>query len=150
MRGVQLSDLHCSVARTLDVVGERWTMLVLRDAFNGHRRFEEFASSLPIARNVLTDRLKTLVDHDVLSREAYQDRPARFEYRLTDAGRELYPVLIGLLQWGDRHLAGEAGPPLVVTHRECGGHPESRVICTDCREPVDPGASTVSYGSASS
>ena len=145
MRGVLLSDLHCSVARTLDVVGERWTLLVLRDAFIGKRRFEEFASSLPIARNVLTDRLKTLVDHGVLRREAYQDRPRRFEYRLTDAGRELYPVLIGLLQWGDRHLAGEDGPPLVVTHRECGGHPEARVICPDCGEGVEPRAARAVY-----
>jgi DNA-binding HxlR family transcriptional regulator len=75
MRGVQLSDLHCSVARTLDVVGERWTLLVLRDAFNGKRRFEEFAQSLPIARNVLTDRLKTLVDRGVLAPEPYPHRP---------------------------------------------------------------------------
>lgn len=146
MRGVQLSDLHCSVARTLDIVGERWTLLVLRDAFNGKRRFEEFAQSLPIARNVLTARLNTLVEHGVLRREPYQQRPERFEYRLTDAGRELYPVLIGLLQWGDRHLAGEAGPPLIVTHRDCGGHPEARVTCSDCGEPLDPRASTARYG----
>ena len=86
MRGVRLSDLHCSVARTLDVVGERWTLLLLRDAFMGKRRFEEFASSLPIARNVLTDRLQTLVDHGVLRRKVYQDRPRRFEYRLTESG----------------------------------------------------------------
>ena len=148
MRGVQLSDLHCSVARTLDIVGERWTLLVLRDAFNGKRRFEEFAASLPIARNVLTARLNTLVEHRILRRERYQDRPERFEYRLTEAGRELYPVLIGLLQWGDRHLAGEGGPPLIVTHRDCTGHPEARVVCTDCGEPLDPRASTARYASA--
>ncbi|MDA0352779.1 MAG: helix-turn-helix domain-containing protein [Chloroflexi bacterium] len=148
MRGVKLSDLHCSVARTLDIVGERWTLLVLRDAFNGKRRFEEFAASLPIARNVLTDRLNTLVDHGVLSRVPYQERPERFEYRLTESGRELYPVLIGLLQWGDRHLAGREGPPLIVTHRNCSGHPEAVVVCTDCGEPLDPRASTARYGSA--
>ena len=146
MRGVRLSDLHCSVARTLDVVGERWTLLLLRDAFMGKRRFEEFASSLPIARNVLTDRLKTLVDHGVLRREAYQEHPERFEYRLTAAGRELYPVLIGLLQWGDRHLVGEDGPPLVVTHRDCGGHPEALVICPDCSDTVDPRAARGVHG----
>ena len=132
MRGVQLSELHCSVARTLDIVGERWTLLVLRDAFNGKRRFEEFTASLPVARNVLSKRLATLVEHGVLERRRYQERPERFEYRLTSAGRELYPVLIGLLQWGDRHLAGEDGPPLVVTHRGCTGHPESRVVCSEC------------------
>ena len=131
MRGVQLSDLHCSVARTLDIVGERWTLLVLRDACN-----------------VLTARLNTLVEHGILRRERYQQRPERFEYRLTEAGRELYPVLIGLLQWGDRHLAGEDGPPLIVTHRDCTGHPEARVVCTDCGEPLDPRASTARYASA--
>ena len=95
MRGVQLSDLHCSVARTLDIVGERWTLLILRDAFNGKRRFEEFARSPPIARNVLTGRLQTLVEHDIFERVRYQERPDRFEYRMTSAGRELYPVMIG-------------------------------------------------------
>ena len=148
MRGVQLSDLHCSVARTLDVVGERWTLLLLRDAFNGNRRFEEFASSLPIARNVLTARLKTLVDHGVLTRERYQQRPDRFEYRLTEAGRELYPVVIGLLQWGDRHLAGVAGPPVELWHKRCGGHPEAIVVCDDCGEQLDPRASAARYTAA--
>jgi DNA-binding HxlR family transcriptional regulator len=148
MRGVQLSDLHCSVARTLDVVGERWTLLVLRDAFNGKRRFEEFAQSLPIARNVLTDRLKTLVDRGVLAREPYQQRPERFEYRLTETGRELYPVIIGLLQWGDRHLAGAAGPPLDVFHKDCGGHPEAVVVCPDCGESVDARAAQGVYRTA--
>lgn len=145
MRGVQLSDLQCSVARTLDIVGERWTLLVLRDAFNGKRRFEEFANSLPIARNVLTSRLQTLVEHDILERVRYQQRPERFEYRMTSAGRELYPVMIGLLQWGDRHLVDAEGPPLVVTHRECGGHPEAQVVCTDCGEELTPRDSTATY-----
>ncbi|MBT5772874.1 MAG: helix-turn-helix transcriptional regulator [Dehalococcoidia bacterium] len=145
MRGVQLSDLHCSVARTLDIVGERWTLLVLRDAFNGKRRFEEFANSLPIARNVLTSRLQTLVEHDILERVRYQERPERFEYRMTSAGRELYPVMIGLLQWGDRHLAGADGPPLEVSHRDCGGHPESQVVCSDCGEELQPRDSRAKY-----
>src|SRR5512141_1570322 len=107
MRGVPLSDLHCSVARTLDIVGERWTLLILRDAFNGRRRFEDFAASLPIATNVLTARLQTLVAHGIMERTRYQERPPRYEYRLTDKGRSLYPVLIALLQWGDTYLAGE-------------------------------------------
>lgn len=145
MRGIQLSDLQCSVARTLDIVGERWTLLVLRDAFNGKRRFEQFARSLPIARNVLTDRLQTLVAHGILERVRYQERPERFEYRMTSAGRELYPVMIGLLQWGDRHLAGPDGPPLVVSHRECGGHPEAQVVCGDCGEELTPHDSRAKY-----
>jgi DNA-binding HxlR family transcriptional regulator len=142
MRGVQLSDLHCSVARTLDIVGERWTLLLLRDAFNGNRRFEDFAHSLPIARNVLTSRLQTLVEHDILERVSYQIRPERFEYRMTSAGRELYPVMISLLQWGDRHLAGLDGPPLELLHRDCGGHPEAQVVCSDCGEALQPRDST--------
>ncbi|PKN79405.1 MAG: transcriptional regulator, partial [Chloroflexi bacterium HGW-Chloroflexi-9] len=106
MRGVALSDLHCSVARSLDVVGERWTLLVLRDAFQGKRRFEEFSRSLPVARNVLTDRLRTLVEHGVLERRQYEEHPPRFEYRLTPKGMDLYPVIVALIQWGDRYLAG--------------------------------------------
>lgn len=138
MRGVSLSELHCSVARTLDIVGERWTMLVLRDAFNGVRRFDDFARSLPIARNVLAQRLRTLVEHGVLTRQQYEERPPRYEYRLTDKGRDLYPVLVGMLQWGDRYLAGPGGPPLDLRHRDCGGAVRSAVVCTDCGEPVAP------------
>jgi len=136
MRGISLSSLHCSIARTLDVVGERWTLLVLRDAFNGVRRFEDFAARLPIARNILTDRLQTLVEHGILRRDRYHERPDRYEYRLTEKGMELYPVLIALLQWGDRHLAGDDGPPVDVRHTACGGHAAATVVCTDCGQPL--------------
>lgn len=138
MRGVPLSSLHCSIARTLDVVGERWTLLILRDAFNNVRRFDQFAERLPVARNVLTDRLSTLVEHGILHREQYQDRPARYEYRLTPKGMDLYPVLIGLLQWGDRHLAGVDGPPLDLVHRACGHAVAAEVVCTGCRQELTP------------
>lgn len=136
-----LADLRCSVARSLDVIGERWTMLVLRDAFNGMTRFEEFAESLPIARNILAARLKTLVDHGVLAREQYQDRPPRYEYRLTRKGADLYPVLIGLFNWGDAYLAGDDGPPLDLAHHKCESpeaHPESVVVCRGCGEHLTP------------
>lgn len=136
MRGVSLSDLRCSVARTLDVVGERWTLLVLRDAFQGKRRFEEFATSLPVARNVLSDRLRTLVDADILERRQYEERPPRFEYRLTAKGMDLYPVIVALLQWGDRYLAGEDGPPVEIRHRDCGGSVGVQAVCGDCGTPV--------------
>jgi DNA-binding HxlR family transcriptional regulator len=136
MRGISLSDLDCSIARTLDIVGERWTLLVLRDAFNGVRRFDDFAATLPIARNVLTSRLQTLVEHGILRRDRYQERPARYEYRLTPKGLELYPVLVALLQWGDRHLAGEDGPPTEIVHRGCGYHAEAAVICTGCGDAL--------------
>ncbi len=136
MRGVSLSTLRCSIARALDVVGERWTLLILRDAFNGVRRFEDFAASLPLARNVLTDRLQTLVAHGILRRHRYQERPERYEYRLTAKGMELYPVLIALLQWGDRHLAGEAGPPVEVGHTACGHRAAAAVVCTGCGQTL--------------
>src|SRR5688572_15113157 len=130
MGRVPLSDLACSVARTLDVVGERWTLLVLRDAFQGKRRFDEFARSLPIARNILSDRLRVLVENGILERSAYQQRPTRFEYRLTPKGLELYPVIVALLQWGDRYLAGSEGPPLELLHKECGGRISAQAVCS--------------------
>jgi DNA-binding HxlR family transcriptional regulator len=140
-----LSDLHCSVARSLDVIGERWTMLVLRDAFNGLTKFDEFAESLPIARNILAARLKTLVDHEVHTRALYQEHPPRYEYRLTPKGAGLYPVLIGLFNWGDEFLAGESGPPVRFNHRNCeapdaedAARPESVVVCGGCGEPLGP------------
>jgi len=136
MRGISFAGLHCSIARTLDIVGERWTLLVLRDAFNGVRRFEDFATTLPIARNILTDRLATLVEHGILRRDRYQERPDRYEYRLTAKGMELYPVLIALLQWGDHHLAGDDGPPLQVLHRDCGHQAAAAVVCTGCGEQL--------------
>lgn len=145
MRGTSLSDLNCSVARTLDIVGERWTLLILRDAFNGIRRFDQFLETMPIARNVLAARLRKLVDHGVLDRVRYQERPERFEYRLTPAGLEFYPAIISLLQWGDRHLAGTDGPPMKVTHKACGGQPLAQVVCADCGDTVDPRASTPVY-----
>jgi DNA-binding HxlR family transcriptional regulator len=118
------------VARTLDVVGERWTLLVLRDAFQGKRRFEEFTRSLPVARNILSDRLRVLVEHGVLERTAYQQRPTRYEYRLTPKGFELYPVIVALLQWGDRYLAGSEGPPLDLLHKDCGGQISAHTACS--------------------
>ena len=127
----------CSVARALEVIGERWTILILRDSFLGVRRFDDFQRSLGIARNVLNARLQRLVDAGVLERRLYNARPARFEYRLTERGRELWPALVSLMQWGDRHLAGEAGPPLGVEHRDCGGRVDERRVCEACGAKVE-------------
>jgi len=149
MRGVALSDLHCSVARSLDVVGERWTLLVLRDAFQGKRRFEEFSRSLPVARNVLTDRLRTLVEHGVLERRQYEERPPRYEYRLTPKGIDLYPVIVALIQWGDRYLAGADGPPVDLLHRDCGGAVGAEAVCRDCGNPVHARDVQAEYRAAS-
>lgn len=126
----------CSVARALEAIGDRWTMLVIRDAFVGVRRFEEFQQRLGIARNVLTDRLSRLVDEGILEKHAYQERPERFEYRLTDKGVDLFPVLVSLMKWGDRHAPAANGPPLRVLHKGCGGEVDERLLCNRCGEPV--------------
>lgn len=106
---------NCSVARSLEVVGERWTLLIIRDAFLGLRRFEQFQENLGIARNVLTDRLNRLVEEGILERVRYSERPARYEYRLTQKGRDLNIALAGLRQWGDRYLSEK--PPRVMRRK---------------------------------
>jgi DNA-binding HxlR family transcriptional regulator len=122
----------CSVARTLELVGERWTLLILRDAFLGVRRFDDFQRSLGIARNVLNTRLQRLCDSGLLERRLYQERPERYEYRLTEAGHDLWPTLVSLLQWGDKHRADPAGPPVRLLHSGCGGAVDEHRICADC------------------
>lgn len=129
----------CSIARSLEVVGERWSLLIVRDALLGLTRFDEFRDSLGVARNVLTDRLDRLVEHGVFERVRYQDRPARYEYRLTPKGLELFTPLLGLLHWGDRHLADEHGPPRLVEHAGCGGPVAQQLTCTDCGQTLAPG-----------
>ena len=114
------AGMNCSIARTLEIVGEWWTPRILRDAFLGLSRFEEFQASLGIARNVLTKRLATLVQAGIMERERYQEHPERFEYRLTEAARDLFPAAVLLMRWGDKYLAGPDGPPLVLRHHDCG------------------------------
>ena len=132
------SGQNCSIARTLEVVGDRWTLLVIRDAFLGLRRFDDFHENLGVARNVLTDRLGRLVEEDILERRRYQERPERFEYRLTQRGEDLWPTLVTLMHWGDRHLTGEEGAPLLLVHRGCGGPISDRRVCETCLEEVGP------------
>lgn len=126
-------DQNCSIARTLAIVGERWTLLVLRDVLLGNRRFEEIRRSLGVASNILSDRLATLVDHGVLTREG--EPP---EYRVTEKGLDLQPVLMALMQWGDRYTAGEAGPPVVHVHLACGHDADARLHCSHCGEALTP------------
>ena len=128
----------CSVARALEVLGDRWTLLVLRDAFRRVRRFEDFQRSLGVARNVLTDRLTRLVDEGILERVPYQERPVRFEYRLTEKGRDLWPVMMTLMQWGDHHYGEPAGPPVVVRHRDCDGEVNGHLSCSKCGAELGP------------
>jgi DNA-binding HxlR family transcriptional regulator len=138
MLGRTYDNQICSIARTLEVVGERWSLLIVRDAFLGLRRFEEFQASLGVARNVLTERLNRLVDEGILTRVRYQERPTRYEYRLTSKGSELGTAVIALMQWGDRHLAGDAGPPRLVEHAECGGKAVAQLVCDKCGEAIGP------------
>jgi DNA-binding HxlR family transcriptional regulator len=129
------SGLDCSIARTLEVVGERWSLLILRDAFYGIRRFEDFQRDLGIARNILTDRLQALVDRGVLERRPYEDRPPRFEYRLTEKGRDLLPVLLAMMRWGDRWESG-GGPPVTLHHTACGNVTQASTVCSVCGEEL--------------
>lgn len=136
MRWEELDRECCSLARTLSVVGDRWTLMVLRECFLGRRRFEEFEARLGIARHVLADRLKKLTEAGVLAKIAYQERPRREEYRLTEKGLDLYPAILALVQWGDRHMAGPEGAPLHRIHKHCGKVMEGRMVCSECGEPV--------------
>jgi DNA-binding HxlR family transcriptional regulator len=132
MLGRTYESQTCSVARTLELVGERWTLLIIRDAFLGVRRFGDFADRLGVARNVLQDRLSRLVDAGILEKVPYSERPLRHEYRLTGMGRDLWPSLVALMQFGDRHLCAPEGPPMLVVHRDCGGEIDDRRMCRRC------------------
>ena len=138
MLGRMYENQVCSIARSLEVLGERWTLLIVRDAILGLRRFDDFQHSLGVARNVLTDRLGRLVDAGILERVPYQDRPVRYEYQLTPMGQTLAVPVVALMQWGDRYLAGPTGPPRVVRHHECGGKVQATLVCAKCHDVVRP------------
>jgi DNA-binding HxlR family transcriptional regulator len=125
----------CSVARTLDIVGEKWALLAVREVFLGNRRFDEMVRRTGAPRDTFAARLRTLTSAGILERRQYCQHPARFEYHLTDAGRDLYPVITTLMAWGDRYLAGGDGPPLVLQHR-CGRQLVTQVVCQECGEPL--------------
>ena len=136
MKWEEIGSEVCSVARTLSIVGDRWTLLVLREAFLGVRRFDRFQERLGTARNVLTERLDKLVDHGVLERRPYQDNPPRFEYRLTEKGLALYPVIMSLVAWGDRWMDEGLGRPLEHIHNECGKVMLPVQVCSECGDPI--------------
>jgi DNA-binding HxlR family transcriptional regulator len=127
----------CSIARSLEMIGERWTILIIRDAFLGVRRFDDFQRSLGVARNVLQGRLERLVEGGILERVRYQERPERFEYRLTEMGIDLWPVVVSLLSWGDKHLAPD-GPAVIIEHRDCGGRVNDHRMCDECGALLGP------------
>ena len=132
-------DQVCSIARSLEIVGERWTLLILRDAVLGLERFEEFQAKLGIASNVLTNRLKRLCDEGVLERVPDPQRPGRPKYILTDKGRELARALIVLMKWGDRHYPTPNGPPRLTLHTGCGGNIGPDFLCDRCGQHAGPG-----------
>jgi DNA-binding HxlR family transcriptional regulator len=137
MLGSGYADQNCSIARALELVGERWTLMVLRDVFLGVRRFDAMQRDLGVARNVLSARLERLVGEGILAKVPYSERPLRYEYRLTDKGLDLWPIVVELLRWGDRYAAPE-GPPIVLRHRECGGELGDRRVCARCGALLGP------------
>lgn len=131
---------NCTISRTLGVLGEKWTFIVLRDVFLGIRRFDDFIEHTGIGRQVLANRLTALVDAGLLRREAYQEpgERVRREYRLTDKGIDVYPILVALREWGDRYAADAAGPPLLTVHRDCGASVSVRLTCADGHDLASP------------
>jgi DNA-binding HxlR family transcriptional regulator len=129
------ADMHCSVAQCLEIVGEWWSMLIMRDAFLGVTRFDQFQERLGISRNILNQRLTRLVDEGILAKVPYRERPVRYDYRLTDKGRDLWPVITAMRQWGDRYAAPN-GPPITLVHKSCGRPSRGVLTCSECGEPV--------------
>lgn len=148
MRWRELGGQECSVARTVSVIGDRWTLLVLRDCFLRVRRFEEFQERLGITRPVLAARLRKLVDAGVLEKVAYQEHPPRYEYRLTSRGFDLYPVLMAIVHWGDVHMAPDGRRPLLHRHKRCGHLFDPVMVCSECIVPLDAHDVAVEPGSA--
>lgn len=138
MRWDELNTLPCSIARTLSVVGDRWTLLILRNAFMKTRRFDDFHSQLGITKHLLSDRLKKLVAEGVLEKRAYQEKPRRYEYRLTEKGLDLYPVMLSLVAWGDKWMDEGQGAPVQYIHKNCGQLTEPYLVCSECKEPIRP------------
>lgn len=140
-RAVKWNELDkeaCSLTRTLSVIGDRWTILILRDCFLRVRRFEDFQERLGIGRGILADRLRQLTDAFILTKVAYQQKPTRYEYRLTAKGKDLYPVVMAMVHWGDVHMAGRKGVPIVHHHRACGEIFHPILGCSHCGEEVHP------------
>jgi DNA-binding HxlR family transcriptional regulator len=137
MRKASFADMNCSIAQSLEIVGEWWTLLILRDCFLGIRRFDDFVERLGISRNVLTTRLDTLVDAEILDRRPYDDARGRYDYVLTDKGRALWPVMTALRQWGDEWILGAGNEPILLEHRDHGHHTTVQMTCDVCGESLD-------------
>lgn len=138
MRWTDIDQQVCSVARALSVVGERWTLLIMRDAFLGTRRFDQFQRNLGITRHRLSERLSKLVEQGVLVKVPYHEKPLRHEYRLTRKGLALYPVLMSLARWGDDWMSDDSGVPLEYVHEKCGHKARPVLTCSECGDPLRP------------
>ncbi len=136
MRWDSLERERCSVARTIAVIGDRWSLLILRDCFLRVRRFDEFQARLGITRHLLADRLKKFVRFGVLRKAKYQESPARYEYILTQRGLDLYPVVMAIVHWGDVHMVDERGRPMLHEHKSCGKLFDPVMVCSECGEPI--------------
>ena len=136
MQRTDFGSMNCSIARTLDVVGEPWSLLVLRDVYVGITRFDQIQVDLGISRKVLSERLTTLVEHQVLQRRPYSARPARYEYLLTPRGLELCDLLLVMVRWGDTWRAGSHGAPVLHRHRACGAITHAVLSCPECAQPM--------------
>lgn len=139
MRRASFEEMSCSIARSLEVVGEWWTLLILRDAFFGVTRFEELQERLGIARNILAKRLETLVEHDVLERRCYDEARGRHDYVLTEKGKALWPVLVAIRQWGDEWVVGAGNEAVRLVHTSCGEHTTAVLTCDHCGEELRRG-----------
>ncbi|OTG61992.1 transcriptional regulator [Acinetobacter sp. ANC 3903] len=136
MKWDEIGEQPCSIARTLSVIGDRWTVLILRNAFLGMRRFESFQQNLGITRHVLSDRLKHLVEHGILVKKPYVQRQERYEYCLTEKGLALYPILMSMAHWADQWMNEDLGQPMQYTHQSCGHSMTPRLVCSECNETI--------------
>lgn len=146
MRRTSFQGWPCSIARTVDLLGDAWILLVMRELFYGETRFDGFVDTLGIARNTLADRLRRLQDEGLIQRLPYQADPVRHEYLLTDKGNDFFGVLAAINAWGDRWLTDEQGPPVVLHHERCGDDSHAEVVCSGCGEPLRPEDTTVHAG----
>jgi DNA-binding HxlR family transcriptional regulator len=138
MQHKSFAGMHRSIAQCLEIVGDRWSLLIVRDVFLGVTRFDDIQRRLGISRNILNQRLAHLVEHGVLTKVPYSEHPPRFDYKLTPKGGDLWPVITAMRQWGDTHAAPD-GPPLQLIHRDCGEITDAHTTCSVCGRPVDAG-----------
>jgi DNA-binding HxlR family transcriptional regulator len=137
MQRTDTSQWPCTIARSASILGDHWNLLLIRQACTGTRRYGDFQAALGVGRNILSQRLARLVDLGLLARVEYQHKPARYEYRLTDKGREVYPILAAMAAWGDRWLTGPEGSPLVLHHTTCDHDMQAEIRCSECGEALD-------------